>query len=271
MKTDALFYELFRADPRSLFQLVQLNMEGEYAFESITVKTTEKRMDGFFQRIDGMGPNVFLEVQGYGDPAIYWRLFREICTWYEQSGSSLPFVAVALFVDGKYDSGDCRLECVAPCRLIRCHLVDGLKAIKGHGGALVVLKPLVLSRKEELPEHVPEWKCELDSLDLPENIVRVLMELLEYAILQRFPELTLKEVRKMIELTPLEETAAVKELMQIGREEARREGLEKGELIGRIQMAQRFLKHPITPKESLAEQGVEDLRALLDRLETQLQ
>ncbi len=47
MKTDELFYELFRLDPRSLFELVHLNLEGEYTFESITIKTTEKRLDGF--------------------------------------------------------------------------------------------------------------------------------------------------------------------------------------------------------------------------------
>ncbi len=46
MKTDALFYELFRTDPRSLFELVQLDTEGEYVFESVTVKHLEKRLDG---------------------------------------------------------------------------------------------------------------------------------------------------------------------------------------------------------------------------------
>ncbi len=64
MKTDALFYQVFQFDPQALFQLLQLPVEGEYTYESITIKTTEKRMDGFFKRIDGEGPNVFLEVQG---------------------------------------------------------------------------------------------------------------------------------------------------------------------------------------------------------------
>jgi Protein of unknown function (DUF2887) len=71
MKTDTLFYELFKIDPHSLFDLVQLKVTGKYAFESITVKTTEKRLDGFFKRIDGEGPNIFLEVQGYLDLLIY--------------------------------------------------------------------------------------------------------------------------------------------------------------------------------------------------------
>jgi hypothetical protein len=36
-----LFYELFQFDPQSLIQLLKLNLEGQYAFESITIKTTK--------------------------------------------------------------------------------------------------------------------------------------------------------------------------------------------------------------------------------------
>ena len=46
MKTDALFHELFRFDPQSLFYLVNLQIDGQYAFESISIKTVEKRLDG---------------------------------------------------------------------------------------------------------------------------------------------------------------------------------------------------------------------------------
>jgi len=67
MKTDSLFYELFKAHPASLFELAGLEAEGEYVFESITVKSTEKRMDGFFRRTDGSGADILLEVQGYDD------------------------------------------------------------------------------------------------------------------------------------------------------------------------------------------------------------
>jgi hypothetical protein len=41
MKTDYLFYELFKISPRSLFELAGLEADGEYVFESITVKSTE--------------------------------------------------------------------------------------------------------------------------------------------------------------------------------------------------------------------------------------
>lgn len=105
MKTDSLFYELFEFDPRSLFQLVQLDIKDEYIFESITVKTTEKRFDGFFKNKEGKGPHVFLKVQGYDDPKIYWRLFREICTYYELKDDSTEFIALVIFLEKDYDPG----------------------------------------------------------------------------------------------------------------------------------------------------------------------
>ena len=71
MKTDSLFYELFRFSPESLFELLRLPVRGRYRFESITVETTEKRFDGFFMCEHDDDPHVFLEVQGYPDLKVY--------------------------------------------------------------------------------------------------------------------------------------------------------------------------------------------------------
>jgi len=215
MKTDALFYELFKFDPQSLFDLIRLDADGEYVFESITAKTTEKRMDGLFRRIDRPGPNLFAEVQGYSDKKIYWRFFREISTWYEQNEDEQPFTAVVLFTDKSFDPGKPRLSCVKPCRLIRCYLPDLLKKIGKKASALTVLKPLVFKDRAKLPEAVRQWDAEIRAAGLPRAKTEILNELLEYAVLQRFSDLTLEEVRKMIQLTPLEKTVAVQELMAI--------------------------------------------------------
>ena len=70
----------------------------------------------------------------------------------------------------------------------------------------------------------------------------------------------------MIELTPLEETVAVKQLIDQGLQK----GMEKGQYIGQIQLIQRLLKRPQTPNESLAILDVEELGAMLAKLETEL-
>ena len=280
MKTDALFYKLFRISPRSLFRLVRLRPKGKYAFESITVKTTEKRFDGFLKRTDGDGPNFFLEIQGYEDETIYCRAFREIATWYEDSKSKSPFVLIVLFVDKKYDPDNRMLSCKPPCRLIRKNLLDGLKEIGKNAGVLTVLKPLILSGgkkdQKKLPELVPQWEADIHSLQLPEDETEKLTELLTYAILQRFSKLTLREVEKMIQLTPLDKTVAGQELIQMGEERGlerglergMRKGMKKGELIGKIQMCQQFLKRPVTSRKKLLQKNIRELGTILQLLES---
>ena len=82
----------------------------------------------------------------------------------------------------------------------------------------------------------------------------------------------------MLKLTPLEETVAGKELIQIGksqgleegREEGLEKGLEKGKLIGQIHMTQNLLKQERTPREELIRKSKEELQSLLQQLQSQL-
>ncbi len=152
--------------------------------------------------------------------------------------------------------------------------LECLEYIGDQAGALSVLKPLTFSDVKNLPEAVDKWETNIRSLKLSERKIETLIDLLIYAILQRFPEIGREEIDKMLELTPLEETAAVKEIIQItmdkGIDKGREEGIDKGELIGKIYMAQRFMRQPLTPREKLVEQSVDDLSAILDMLESEL-
>lgn len=148
MKTDELFYELFKIDPKSLFRLVRLKLEGEYTFESITVKTAEKRIDGYSRRTDGVGPNVFAEFQGWDDPNIYWRSFREVCMFHEATGATVPFVLIIVFIDPKYDPGNPPMDVEPPNQFIRINLSDALNGVKQSAGILTVLKPLVSNKSQ---------------------------------------------------------------------------------------------------------------------------
>ena len=82
----------------------------------------------------------------------------------------------------------------------------------------------------------------------------------------------------MLKLTPLDETVAGKELIQIGksqglqegREEGLEEGLEKGKLIGQIHMTHNLFKQEMTPREELIRKRKEELQRLLQQLQSQL-
>lgn len=177
MKTDELLYEVFRLDPKSVFRLAQFDLEGEYTFESITLKTTEKRIDGFLKRTDGVGPNVFVEFQGWDDPKIYWRSFREVCMFYEERNDPAPFILMIVFIDAKYDPGNPPITQVeSPNQFFRLNLIDALKAVTRSPGILTVLKPLV-SPKREVIEHIQEWKTDVLSLPLPDEKLQKIIEL----------------------------------------------------------------------------------------------
>ena len=105
-----------------------------------------------------------------------------------------------------------------------------------------MLKPLGFSdtkkNREKLPELVPQWEEEIRSLELSEPETRELTELLIYAIVQRFQKLTLKEVEKMIQLTPIEQTVVGQELMQIARQEEKKKTVQNLLSMGLLTPAQ---------------------------------
>lgn len=293
VKTDTFFHTIFKQDPSLILELLDLPMEEQYSFESITVKDTEKRIDGLLRAKHGKAPNLFVEFQGYQDVTIYWRALREVSTWYEQNGAPrTPAMIVVFFLDKNLDPGASYAFGDDRLRLVRAYLPECLAEWRArHGGhvlsPLVVLEPLVLESAEGLPEKAAGWASALNSLNLDEKDRMFWLERLEYALVQRFPNLTLAEIQAMLQLTPLEKTTAGQELVAMGMEEGlkkgiqrgiqkglkkglqkgMREGLQKGEVIGEIRMCQRMLGLPVTPRSELVELPLKRLRELLEGLE----
>lgn len=159
MKTDDVFYEFFRRFPDLLFRLAGLPYEGRWHFESVTVKSTEKRIDGLlYQEGDSTPFYMFVELQGYLEKPFYWRFFREIASWYELSGSDKPFVALVVFLEETHDAQNRTLEPLAPNRFIRLYLREALRRFEHEPGPWVVLEPLVLSSVEEVALRATRWR-----------------------------------------------------------------------------------------------------------------
>ncbi|MEW5985148.1 MAG: DUF2887 domain-containing protein [Chloroflexota bacterium] len=49
MRTDTIFYELFQTAPQIFFELLGITPACPYHFESVTVKSAEKRIDGILE------------------------------------------------------------------------------------------------------------------------------------------------------------------------------------------------------------------------------
>lgn len=81
MKTDSLFYELFRRWPALALDLAGLDPQAgpRYIFRAEELKQTAFRLDGVLTPPeDSEEPWVFVEVQFQPDETLYRRLFAEI-------------------------------------------------------------------------------------------------------------------------------------------------------------------------------------------------
>jgi predicted transposase YdaD len=253
MKTDTLFYELFQAAPQTFFELLQISPPCPYRFESLTVKTSEKRIDGVLEPSKEGERIYFVEVQATPDEVIYWRTMREVSTFFEQrpNWSQNDWQAIVLWLNAGDDPGFGTLMPLTQGETPRLRAVDLLillKRVDESSLVLNVLRPLTVENEAEVRQNVTVWIRNIHNAPgidpvLEERLIAVLTQLIE----QKFRTLTYKELSKMIRLTPLAETESVKEVI-------------KDELVA-------LLIDQIQTKFALSGEGLEITRAELQNLE----
>ena len=220
MKTDPLFYELFQAAPQTFFELVQITPACPYRFESITVKMSEKRIDGVLEPLDTSQPYYFLEVQAFPDDVIYWRATREVATFFEQRPllKDSRWQAVVLWVNIADDPGFGALRLLArkpKPNLVSLDLIDLLKKLPENSLTLNVLRPLLVEDEREVREHVVQWAENIrQATNADANLEERLIDVLSQMIEQKFKTLSYEELRQMLRLTPFHETESFKEAMK---------------------------------------------------------
>jgi predicted transposase YdaD len=223
MKTDTLFYELFQAAPQTFFELLQITPPCPYRFESITVKTSEKRIDGVLEPSEEGEPIYFVEVQATSDEVIYWRTMREVATFFEQRPKlkDNDWQAIVLWLNRSDDPtfGTLSLLAQSPLpRLVSADFPALLKQLDESSLAFNVLRPLIVETEQEVRQNVSRWvetirtTSDLDQ-QAEERLITVLSQLIE----QKFKTLTYKELSKMLRLTPLRETESFKEAIKEDR------------------------------------------------------
>jgi len=102
MKTDSLFYRLFKRMPGLVVELAKLDCPTHgYKFQSQEIKQTSFRLDGVLTPITpgGEQPIIFIEVQFRSDKGFYGRFFSEIFLYLRQYNPPFPWRAVVLYPD----------------------------------------------------------------------------------------------------------------------------------------------------------------------------
>ncbi|MEC4816178.1 MAG: Rpn family recombination-promoting nuclease/putative transposase [Scytonema sp. PMC 1069.18] len=101
MKTDSIFYRLFKTFPEAFFELInsEATEKTTYDFASVELKQTAFRIDGVFLPvpIERKKPIYFVEVQFQKDPELYARLFSELFLYLRLYAPTKAWRAVVIF------------------------------------------------------------------------------------------------------------------------------------------------------------------------------
>lgn len=110
MKTDSIFYRIFKDFPSIFFELINNPPEtaDAYTFSSVEIKQTSFRIDGIFLPVQEKKeiPIYFVEVQFQTDTEIYSRLFSEINLYLRQNKSRNSWRGIVIFPTRSLDIGD---------------------------------------------------------------------------------------------------------------------------------------------------------------------
>lgn len=224
MKTDSLFYELFRRWPALALDLAGLDpaAASHYVFRAEEIKQTAFRLDGLLAPPEGSDePWVFVEVQFQVDEHFYRRLFAEIFLYLRHAPKARPWRALIIYPEVSVEripTGYTSLLSLPEIQRI------DLNALRGQdrqtpGWELLRLivdeNEAALQRAQRLLGSSPHGPERLDLLNFIETI-----------LIYKLPQCSREEIQAMLGLTDvdLKQTRFYQEVMAEGIQEGRQEG-----------------------------------------------
>jgi predicted transposase/invertase (TIGR01784 family) len=244
MKTDSLFYELFRRWPALALDLAGLDPAAapRYVFRAEEIKQTAFRLDGLLAPAeDSDEPWVFVEVQFQPDDGLYRRLFAEIFLYLHRAPKARPWRALVLYPNIGIERVP--LGYASLLDLPEVQRVD-LGALRGHERptpgweilSMILDEPeATIARARRLLAGAATAPWVAETLDL--------LNLIETILVYKLPRCSREEVQVMLALTDIDlkqtrfyqdvHAEGLEEGFQKGRQEGQREGLQKGRQEGR--------------------------------------
>jgi len=233
MKTDSLFYRLFKYAPELVLELADIKHTGgqSYRFCSEEIKQTAFRLDGILtppqENIDL--PVIFVEVQFQPDPNFYSRFFCEIFFYLHQNKPIQPWQAVVIYPTRKVETdGSLHYSTLLESdRIKRIYLEDikdpptdrmGLQLIQ----LIVVEDDKTIITAQNLLKHI---KIQTD-----QETVKHWLEWVETILVYKLPRLSREEIQKMLGYNDIElkQTRFYQDVFTEGQQQGLEKGLEKG-------------------------------------------
>lgn len=234
MRTDTLFYQLFQTFHGLLFELIDepaSNAEG-YDFVSVEVKEKAFRFDGIFLTADVEKPIYFVEVQFQKNPDFYWSFVGEIFLYLSQYKPLQDWKAVAVFADRNLDEGIPRqFHELFVSQRIRCVYLDTLRDRSANSLEVGIVE-LIIADEAVTLDMAQELVRKLRNQEREANVSKKTVELIVGVLLNKFNNLSRKEIETMLTFDEMKKSRLFQELAADYRREVRLEARLEGKKIG---------------------------------------
>ena len=197
MKTDTLFYRLFKREPKLALELLGLDYAGDsYRFSSEEIKQTAFRIDGLFKPVsdDLDQPLIFVEVQFQADNDFYGRLFSEITLYLYQNKPKRDWLILVIYPHRGIEKTTSIefLSFLNSPQLRRIYLED-YKNRSDLSPTLEFIR-LIASDKQQTISRAKDLANRLGKIDLEG------LDFIETILVYKLPHLSREDIKKMLSL-----------------------------------------------------------------------
>jgi predicted transposase/invertase (TIGR01784 family) len=229
VKTDSIFYQLFKIYPSSFFQLIDRvpqRQQGNYAFSSVEIKALSFRIDGIFlpQKRDRACPIYFTEVQFQPDPQIYWRFVTESFLYLGQFKPKRHWQAVLIFARKSLDPGvPPEYQFLVDTHQLQVFYLKELEPDASPELGIEILKLILEPQKTAIPKAkqiIDQAEQQVNDASLKRDVIGLIQDVIVY----KFPKRPRQEIEAMFGLGELKKTRYYQDVAAEAKAEGRTEG-----------------------------------------------
>ena len=222
MKTDSIFFQIFKTDPGILFELLgqSPNLAQNYDFRSVEIKQVAFRLDGvFLPKPDASDQTVwFLEVQFQKDPVFYQRFFSEIYFYLNLHPETVDWQAVVIFPHRSIEPTNRHIyrANLNSDQVHRVYLEDLNRLATESLG--IGLMQLILADENDAVLQAQALLSKTQNQVQTDSKIAAIMDIIETIVVYKFPKLSRDEIKRMFGLSELRETKVYQEGRQEGEQ-----------------------------------------------------
>jgi predicted transposase/invertase (TIGR01784 family) len=224
MKTDKLFYRIFLNQPGLISELVSgIPPDCEFEYSAPVIKENETRLDGLLTPVNKKTdfPLIFLEAQMQRDKKFYGRYFRGIFSYLEQYETKRSWQGLLIILNNRLDLGsEIPYQNLLNNQVERLYLEDLLDK-ENLSPNLAILRLIIIPKAQAGVEA-----RQILNKATTETEYKLKLDLVEAILVNKFNELSIEEIQKMLNLREADvtQTRFYQEVLERGEKQGEKKG-----------------------------------------------